>query len=43
MITKISFPYPGSNLIKFTIAVITTLAKNVKVKLTKGDDSEEFS
>lgn len=43
MITKISFPYPGSNLIKFTIAVITTLAKSVKAKLTKGDDSEEFS
>lgn len=43
MVTKISFPYPGSNLIKFAIAVLSTLGKAVKAKLTKGDDSEEFT
>jgi hypothetical protein len=41
-IAGLSFPWPGSNLIKFAIAVLTTLAKYFHKKLSKGDDSDQF-
>ena len=33
LIFKLSFPYPGSNLIKLAFAIITTLGKKLKMKL----------
>ena len=38
IITGVSFPYVGTNLVKFTVAVLVTLAKMIKEKLTKGND-----
>lgn len=37
-VTGLTFPYPGSDLAKFTFAVIFTLAKKVKVKLDKSKE-----
>jgi len=39
-VTGLTFPYPGSDLAKFTFAVIFTLAKKVKVKLQKENIQE---
>lgn len=41
-ITGLSFPWPGSSMIKFGIAVLTTLAKYFKKRLSKGNDLEQF-
>lgn len=41
-IAGLSFPWPGSNLIKFGIAVLTTIGKALHKKLTKGDDLAQF-
>ena len=38
----LSFPWPGTNMIKFGIAILTTLAKFFKRKLSKGDDLAQF-
>ena len=38
----LSFPWPGTNMIKFGIAILTTLAKFFKKKLSKGDDLAQF-
>lgn len=43
MVTKISFPYPSTNLVKFIVAVLMTLAKTIKIRLSKGNDIEEFT
>ena len=37
----LSFPWPGNNIIKFSVAVITTIAKFFKQHLSKGKESEE--
>lgn len=43
-ITGLTFPYPGSDLAKFTFAVIFTLAKKLKIKLEKANEEvNEFN
>lgn len=39
-VTGLTFPYPGSDIAKFTFAVIFTLAKKAKVKLEKQNLKE---
>jgi len=41
-IAGLSFPWPGNNIIKFGIAVLTTMAKYFRKKLSKGNDLEQF-
>jgi hypothetical protein len=40
--TGFSFPWPGSSLVEFTVAILVTLAKFFRKKLSKGDDLDEF-
>lgn len=39
-ITGLGFPYPGSNIIKFSSAIIYTLAKKFKITLSKGKEKD---
>jgi len=41
-ITGLTFPWPGNNIIKFGIAILVTLAKFFRKKLSKGDDSKQY-
>lgn len=41
LIFNLSFPYPGSNLVKLAIGVLITLAKKLKVRLSKGKETEQ--
>ena len=38
----LTFPWPGNSIIKFGVAVLTTLAKYFRKKLSKGNDIEQF-
>ena len=42
LIFNLTFPWPGSNLVKFVVAVMITLAKKLKVHLhhtNRGEDA----
>ena len=41
-VTGLTFPWGGSSLVKFSIAVVVTLAKMIKEKLHKGNDEAEL-
>lgn len=42
VLTGLTFPWPGSNLIKFGVAIIMTLGKYFKTKISKGNDLQQL-